>query len=120
MPQISHTNSVVLAHVGVNGTDTIEIPEARNYTKFIIDATHAGVTAVSLEVNVGNGWHSLYVSSMGAAQEVTLNKDGINVVELLAPAKGGVRLSITDNAEDAAIPVYVTMTGSLYTEGRNR
>lgn len=118
MPQVSHTGSDTLAYTGVNGVGHLEIPNARNYTKFMIDAVHTNVTAIALEVNLGNGWRSLFTSSMGNTQEVTMTASGANMVELEAPAKGGVRLAITDNLVAAEIKVVVTMTGSLYSEGR--
>ena len=120
MPQIAHTKSIAFTHTCLNGEANLEITNARNYTKFIIDAVHTNVTGLTIQVNLGSGWRNLYTTETGAAAQVTLNASGVNIVDIGAPAKGGVRLGITDNdaGTSVEVTVTVTMTGSLYSEGR--
>ena len=124
MPQIPHTKSVglTLTSVGVAGTDIpVEITGARHYTKFTIDLPADGaVTQHTLQVNTGSGWKSLYTSIAGAPAEVTLESESVNIVELQAPMKGGIRLlcKTNDGAAGTEYAINVTMSGSLYSEGR--
>ena len=124
MPQIPHTKSVglTLTSVGVGATDIpVEITGARHYTKFTIDLpADANVTQHTLQVNTGSGWKSLYTSIAGAPAEVTLESESVNIVELQAPMKGGIRLlcRTDDGVADTEYAINVTMSGSLYSEGR--
>ena len=123
MPQIAHTKSVALTltSVGVPATDIpVEITDARHYTKFTIDLPDtAEVTQHNLEVNTGEGWKGLYTSIAGAPAQVTLQTRSVNIIELQAPMKGGIRLLCrSSGALDTEYTINVTMSGSLYSEGR--
>ena len=123
MPQIPHTKSVGLTFtsVGVAATDIpVEITGARHYTKFTIDLpAEGGVTQHTLQVNTGTGWKNLFTSIAGAPAQVTLQSQSVNIVELQAPMKGGIRLLCRSNeAAGTEYAINVTMSGSLYSEGR--
>ena len=123
MPQIAHTKSVALTltSVGVAATDIpVEITDARHYTKFTIDLpASGGVTQHTLQVNTGAGWKNLFTSIAGAPAQVTLQSQSVNIVELQAPMKGGIRLLCRSNeGVGTEYAINVTMSGSLYSEGR--
>ena len=121
MPQIAHTRSLALTYALKNGSGTLDITDARHYTKFTIDLpAHADLSSIALEVNAGGGWKTLHTSLLGSTQEVTLTADEVNMIHLATPMKGGIRFAIVDTQNPSVdeITFYVTMSGSLYSEGR--
>ena len=123
MAQIPNKKSLTLTltSVGAAGTDIpVEFTEARNYTKFTIDLPAAvAVTQHTLQVNAGSGWKDLYTSVNGTTQQVTITAQVVNMLELTSPMKGGIRLLCrTNDAAATEHTIYVTMSGSLYSESR--